>query len=95
MVKLNGEGTGNEAFAENYIHMKKTEDFKNWDIWKEKNKEGVECTVTVVRKGDTVTVTSSNFGVSVENVTKILDNPKELYVALTGDEVALTDIRVR
>ena len=95
LVKLNGEGTGDEAIAENYIHMKKTEDFKNWDIWKEKNKEGVECIVTVVRKGDTVTVTSSNFGVSVENVTKILDNPKELYVALTGDEVALTDIRVR
>ena len=95
LVKLNGEGTGNESYAENYIHMKKNEDFKGWDVWKEKNKEGVECAVTVVRKGDTVTVTSSNFGVEVENVTKLLDNPKELYVALTGDEVALTDIRVR
>ncbi|MCR5722297.1 MAG: diguanylate cyclase [Lachnospiraceae bacterium] len=95
LVKLNGEGTGNESCAENYIHMKKNEDFKGWDAWKEKNKEGVECTVSVVRKGDTVTVTSSNFGVDVENVTKLLDNPKELYVALTGDEVALTDIRVR
>lgn len=95
LVKLNGEGTGDESIAENTIHMKKTEDFKNWDVWKEKNKEGVECTVTVTKKGDTVTVSSTNFGVAVENVTKLLDNPKELYVALTGDEVALTDIRVR
>ena len=95
LVKLNGEGTGDESIADNTIHMKKQDDFKGWDVWKEQNKEGVECVVTVTKKGDTVTISSTNFGVSVDNVTKLLDNPKELYVALTGDEVALTDIRVR
>ena len=95
LIKLNGESTGNEDAAENHLHMKKTDSFTDWEDWKEKNKEGYECTVQIVKKSDTVTVTTENLGVLIENTTKIFDAVKDVYVTLTGDEVALTDIRIR
>ena len=95
LIKLNGESTGDESVAENHLHMKKTDSFTDWEDWKVKNKEGYECTVQIVRKSDTITVTTENLGVLIENTTKIFDSSKDVYVTLTGDEVALTDIRIR
>ncbi len=55
----------------------------------------MECTVELQRKGNTVTVRTKNLGVEIENTTVIHDGHREIYVSLTGDLVALTDIRVR
>ena len=62
---------------------------------KEQNKEGVECEVTFERKGNTIITTTENLGIYIENTTIIKENPGKIYVALTGDRVALTDIRLR
>ena len=75
--------------------MKNTDSFTDWEDWKKSNKEGYECTVQIVKKSDSVSVTTENFGVLIENTTKIFDASKDVYVTLTGDEVALTDIRIR
>ncbi len=39
-------------------------------------------------------MTTDNAGISIKNVTAIANGIKDVYVALTGDECALTDIRV-
>ena len=75
--------------------MKKKDNFPGWEEWKEKNKEGVECEVTFERKGNSIITTTENLGIYIENVTVIKENPAKIYVALTGDRVALTDIRIR
>ena len=46
------------------------------------------------RKGDTITVTTENLGIFVKNITTVLDGKEAIYVALTGDQVALTNIRI-
>ncbi len=95
LIKLNGEDTGDDEYASNTIHMKKNAAFAGWEAWKEKNKEGYECTVEFRKKGNVITVKTENLGVEIETTTVINDVHKDIYVSLTGDLVALTDIRVR
>ena len=93
MIKLNGESSGS-SHAENDFRMKKTEEFPGWDDWKLKNKEGMECSVRFVRKGSKVTIHTENLGILIENTTVVSDGGKTIYAAISGDQVAITDIRV-
>ncbi len=95
LIKINGENEIKDKYAENRFTMKKKEDFPGWESWKEKNKEGVECEVILERKGNTIFTTTCNLGVYLENTTIINESFDKVYVALTGDRCALTDIRVR
>jgi hypothetical protein len=37
---------------------------------------------------------TSNLGIAIDTATTILDDVSEIYVALTGDQCALTNIRI-
>ncbi|WP_242826434.1 HD-GYP domain-containing protein [Butyrivibrio sp. VCB2001] len=95
LIKINGENEIKDHYSENNFTMKKKDSFPGWEDWKEQNKEGVECEVTFERKGNTIITTTENLGIYIENTTIIKENPGKVYVALTGDRVALTDIRLR
>lgn len=95
LIKINGENEIKDHYSENIFTMKKKDTFPGWEDWKEQNKEGVECEVTFERKGNTIITTTENLGIYIENTTIIKENPGKIYVALTGDRVALTDIRLR
>ncbi|MCR5356287.1 MAG: HD domain-containing protein [Lachnospiraceae bacterium] len=94
MIKLNGEDNGSNDYANNRFVMKKTDDFPGWDRWKELNSEGVECTVTFERKGNRIVLKTENQGIKIESTTTLLDDKERVYAAVTGDMVAITDIRV-
>ncbi len=94
MVKLNGETDEIKEFATNRFTMKRKEEFPGWDKWKAVNKEGLDCKVIIERKGDRIMMKTENLGITIENTTTVTDKPEKVYVALTGDQVALTDIRV-
>ncbi|MCR4937901.1 MAG: HD domain-containing protein [Lachnospiraceae bacterium] len=95
LIKLYGENENNTKFAGNNISVRKTEEFPGWDTWKEINKAGLECEVTFRRKKDRVILRTCNMGVDMENITTITDGRDKIYVALTGDQVAITDIRLK
>lgn len=97
LIKINGEDNGSCEYAQNRFVMKKTDDFSGWDDWKEINRKGLECEVYLERKGNRIELRTENLGISIENTTVITEEPSAVsavYVALTGDQVALTDIRV-
>ncbi|MBQ9550100.1 MAG: diguanylate cyclase, partial [Lachnospiraceae bacterium] len=95
MLKINGEDDTDERPYDNKFSMKKGSSFPGWESWKERNKQGLECVVEAERKGNTVTVRSENLGISIENILTVTDDmPGKVYVALSGDQVALTDIRI-
>ncbi len=94
MVKLNGEDDGNDKPCRNRFLMKKLPEFPGWDRWKEINKEGMECVVSVERKGNQITIQSVNLGISVESISTGIPAGSKVYIAFTGDQVALTDIRI-
>ena len=95
LIKLNGESSGDTRDAENQFVMRRNEQFPGWDEWKRINKVGLECTVRFLRRGARVMLFSENLGISIENTMTLHDKTLPVYAALTGDQVALTDIRVR
>ena len=95
LIKINGENELADHYAENSFSMKKTKSFPGWDDWKEALKEGVECEVVFERKGNQIRTVTENLGVYIENITTISESFNKVYVALTGDRCALTDIRVK
>ncbi|MCR5796489.1 MAG: diguanylate cyclase, partial [Eubacterium sp.] len=94
LIKLNGEGTGKSSLVDNTFIMSKSEDFPGWDEWKRRNKEGLEYLVSVEKNKKRVKIISDNLGIHIENISNFSDKIDKVYVSLTGDQVALTDIRV-
>ena len=95
MVKINGESDAVKEFAENKYTIEKNEKFPGWDSWKDLCKQGMECEVVLRKRGNTVTMFTENLGISIENTTTIKDETGEVYAAISGDQVAITDIRIR
>lgn len=95
LIRLDGEYWEADDAVKNEIKVRKTDDFTSWEDWKETNKKGIDCSVTFTRKGNTITTVTENMGIHIKNVTSLDDDDThEIYTALSGDQVALTDIRI-
>ncbi|MCR5655622.1 MAG: HD-GYP domain-containing protein [Lachnospiraceae bacterium] len=95
LMRLDGEVEGSDEDCENRMVVTKGDDFVGWDAWKDLNKAGMECKVSFSVRGGKVGMMTENAGISIKNtalIKKGADAP--VYVALTGDQCALTDIRV-
>lgn len=95
LIRIDGENWEADDLTDNKMIMYRTEKFEGWDEWKAKNKEGFDCEVHFKFEGDTITTTTENAGISVRNVTIMRETPPKIYFALTGDQCALTNIRIR
>lgn len=95
LVRLDGETWEDEDDGIiNDLTVSKKPDFVGWDAWKANNKKGLDCEITFSRTEDRVTLTTENQGLFVQNTTHV-EAGRPIYVALTGDQCALTDIRVQ
>ncbi len=94
LIRLDGENWEAEGTAENKLIVNMSEDFKGWDEWKEANKKGFDCTVSFKRDDNKIITTTENLGIGIIVTTTVLDNPFDVYVSLTGDQCAITDIRI-
>ncbi|MBO4403766.1 MAG: HD-GYP domain-containing protein [Treponema sp.] len=94
LLRFDGENWNSDSSAENTIYVNKSYGFTTWDAWKELNKNGMDCTVSIVRKGNVITVFTENGGISIRCKTVIKSEVSKVYVALTGDQVALTGIKI-
>lgn len=92
LVRIDGEVWETGDFASNEVIISRNAKFDGWDNWKKLNKEGFDCHVTIRREGKTVTVITENGGIFLKAVTKIKTDDEDIYVALTGDQCALTKI---
>ncbi|MCR5250967.1 MAG: HD-GYP domain-containing protein [Lachnospiraceae bacterium] len=94
LIRLDGENYDIRSDAENSLTIRKDDDFMGWDHWKEQNKKGIDISIEIGKKGNIVTIATQNLGIGLENTTDFKDMPDRLFVALTGDQCALTDIRI-
>ncbi|MCR5566771.1 MAG: HD-GYP domain-containing protein [Clostridiales bacterium] len=98
VVRLDGEDWENEENVPNRVTVTREADFRGWDAWKQGNKAGIDCTVEFRREGNSITVSTRNLGLFVQGVTMFPAGLQEgkgtVYAALTGDQCALTDIRI-
>ena len=94
LVKLSGENDCDTIYAENFMTNNQSSEFGDWDTWEKKNKEGVECHISFRKKKNSIELAAEDAGIIIRNTTKIKEMPKIVYFALTGDECAITDIRI-
>ena len=95
VVRLDGEDWDSNDYADNENSTTRNEEFENWDKWKALNRAGLDWDVTVRRDGNKVTVSSDNAGINVRFTSVIKSDPPKVYLALTGDQVAITNIRIQ
>ena len=93
LVRLDGEYWGFDPGRTADVQIIKNSGFKGWDNWKKHNMEGFDTVVSFKTENNTVTVSTENGGISV-NVTITADADEPIYAALTGDQCAITNIRI-
>lgn len=93
LIRLDGE-TWESYYAENSIQVNRTLDFKGWDAWKETLKEGMDCEILIKRSGNKISVITENAGIAIESVSILHEGFNDIYMSLTGDQCALTNIRM-
>ena len=94
LIKLNGECSFDEKLVDSHFEMKKTDEFPGWEAWKTINKRGEECSIEIQCKLGKVIVHTENLGIVINDEIKLKEPSKKVYASITGDQVALTDIRV-
>ena len=95
LLRLDGESWESDEHVENKVQVDLTGTFAGWNNWKDRNKEGIDCTVTIRKEKNRISVHTENLGVVLDSTTTILDAIKDVYIALTGDQCAITNIRIR
>ncbi|MBR1450903.1 MAG: diguanylate cyclase, partial [Lachnospiraceae bacterium] len=95
LIRLDGESWQSREEANNRMIVNRTDEFDGWDSWKKFNHEGYECKVTFERHGNVVVTTTQNCGLFIRNITTVVDGTKNIYACITGDQVALTNIRIK
>ncbi len=95
LIRLDGEFWESENVSSNKMTANKLSTFEGWEAWKNANMEGIDCSVTFKREGNKITATTENLGISLKNVTTILEEKDEVYLTLTGDQCVITNIRIK
>lgn len=94
VIRLDGESPEEGGKAKTRIIANREDDFEGWDAWKKGNREGYDCVAAFAREGNRITVSTRNLGLSVKGVTLLPDGEETVFAALTGDQCALTGIRI-
>ena len=94
LMRLDGECWEGDPECEVTPSVIRNDDFDGWDAWKAFNKEGYDCLVTFERHDNKVTVRTENDGIILKNTAVINNDDPDIYVALTGDQCAITNIRI-
>ncbi|MBR0307678.1 MAG: HD domain-containing protein [Mogibacterium sp.] len=94
LVRLDGEKWESDEHVINEINVDRSKGFEGWEAWKKTNKEGMDVEVSIERTGNKVMIATSNQGISILSTSVINDGTDDLYIALTGDQVAITDIHI-
>lgn len=95
LIRLDGESWESDDSCSNQLIVNEKDEFENWNVWKKRNKEGVEVSVDVILTGNKVTVMTYDAGIEVKNIATIDgEMPAKLFIGLTGDQCAITNIRI-
>lgn len=94
LARMDGEVWSDNEDIKNTSVISKSEIFENWNVWKSKNKTGVDCKVSLSLLNDKVILKMENSGLQVVNQTKLPENLGKVYFYITGDQCAITQIKI-
>ncbi|MBP5249308.1 MAG: HD-GYP domain-containing protein [Lachnospiraceae bacterium] len=76
------------------LHVTTADDYEDWDAWKQFNRDGFDTEVTFTVKDNKITISTENAGISLRNTAILTNIDKPVFAAVTGDQVAITNIRI-
>ena len=94
LVRFDGEVWDDGTYAVNEFFINQNDAFEGWDNWKKANREGLDCVVNIKRDGRTIILSTENCGIFLKCTTKLKTDDEKVYVAVTGDQCAITNIRI-
>ena len=94
LLRLDGESWEFNEYVENKVQVEHKAGFEGWNVWMEKNKQGLDCAVTIHREKNQIIMETENLGIAIHSITMLRDNVKDVYFALTGDQCAITNIHI-
>ena len=94
LLRPDGERWESDGGSKNDPQIRMQPDFAGWEAWKTTNKAGFDSQITFTRDKNVVVADWENLGITIHNTTTILENAEKLYVAVTGDQCAVTNIRI-
>ncbi|MBR5089907.1 MAG: hypothetical protein IK093_10815, partial [Ruminiclostridium sp.] len=92
-MRFDGEFWNNDNSCYTQIDIKKTAAFGDWDTWMKRNMEGYDVSVSFAVEGNKITVITENAGIAIRNTAVISGTTKPVYAAITGDQIAVTNIK--
>ena len=95
LLKMDGENWKSTENVDNKVSVDQADDFESWNHWMDQNKLGLDCTVKIRRENNVISMRTENAGVFLSSVTTILDGTQDIFVAITGDQCAVTDIHIK
>ena len=94
-MRLDGECWECDPSSHANVLVTTNDSFDGWDAWKQFNKEGFDSKVTFAVNGNKIVVSTENAGIVLKNTIELTGVESTVYAALTGDQCALTDIRIK
>lgn len=95
LMRLDGECWEADEDCDIDLQVIKNDDFVGWENWKAYLREGFDCTVRFEIKDDKIITRTENGGISIRNISEIRGDPPVIYACLSGDQCAITNIRIR
>ena len=94
VMRFDGECWEDETGSLIEMDNSETASFEGWDKWMEFNHNGFDATVSFEVRNRMITVITENGGIRIRCTVKKNGIDRALYAAVTGDQVAITDIRL-
>ena len=94
LIRFDGESWESEGEIDNKPIITIGDGFTDWNTWKALNKQGMDFEVSFSRDGNQVTTETENAGISIKDVLTVNIDVPEIYAAITGDQIAVTNIRI-
>ena len=94
LVRADGEGWSDEHCATIKTVIDRLDEFDSWEKWKEKNRAGIDCTITARRMNNLLFIQTDVGGISATHTLTLMGKNGDLYMALTGDQCVITNIKI-
>lgn len=93
-LRFDGETWTEDVASSSEMQVSFDDRFVNWDAWKDMNRKGLDCSLKIEKENNKIFMTAENGGVHTKAVTTISEEIPQIFCALTGDQVAITAIKI-
>lgn len=95
VVRLDGEVWSEYDDIDNQTIVSRDESFGDWNIWKDRNRAGVDCSLSIRLEDEKINLKVEDVGLQIENQTLLTEKVDKIYCYFTGDQCAISDIHIK